>query len=269
MAGFEKGSFFNNLCAFIISFLSIKSLLILIRVFIANLFGIDILLRNYSILGVSPANSAVWTKTSVILFYSSEIIVLLLLTVVFGILFYRNKAKFAYKKFLFLWFFVVSCLFFFSAIISGIVTRSNSYHFFNWMYVSYTLMLVVSIGVLFAATVSGLFLNTLFLNFGNPFRINTKSNIFRIETTWFNNVFFPICLGLILLYLPFARTIGKYEGIEIFIFLLFILFGSVHVLKYNKLNDYALVHHLNKSILKIAILVYVFLVLIIKSVFYW
>lgn len=255
----------NSLVYFLFSFLIIKGILIFAKLVIATITGIDIDLVNYTLLGVSPANSPVWNFSSVLSFYSIELITLIILSIIAFIMYRRFRNRKGYIKMMSFWFFITSIVLFFSLISSGIFVRINVYHFFNWIYMSYSSMLVLALVILGVTAISGLLLNRIFLKFRPSLKEKRTKGFFMLLRSLFFTALFPVMIGLLLLYLPLVNTLSKYEFIEILTFLLFFFSGAVIFYKKPLKKTYSdILTKVNKPVMVSTLFFYVLFLVVIK-----
>ena len=221
----ELSTLLNSLSMFIISYLFLKIMLILVKMVLAYAQGIETTMNNFTLWGISAANSGVWNFRSVLSFYSSELITILIFMVASFVTYKKHVGEKGFIKFFSFWIFVTSVLIFNGLLTSGIITKSNVFHFFDWLYLSYSDILIIGLAAIFITLALGLILNKYFLKFRASNRRKPISNIYGLLKAYLITNTIPIFAGIFILYLPFWKSFHKYDFIEIATYILFVLSG--------------------------------------------
>jgi hypothetical protein len=211
----------NSLGIFLISFFSVRISVILVKYAVADFFHIDTIISNYRILGISASDSGVWTFPSVYAFYSPEIIVPFILFIIAVCLYRINPDKSTRQRVFYLWFGFSSMQSFYAAIIAGIVTKTNTYYFFQWLYIPNYIMMLMVIALVPVIITFGWFYNREFL-VTSPVK-NSKSEGADQRNILLYSLLFPAILGTLLLVLPLLFSIHKYDIYDFSVLLVMIL----------------------------------------------
>ena len=131
----------------VFSFFIVKLIILVVKAVICYFFGIDFIIKGFWLMAISPAHSGLWAFDSVYTVYGTELIIPLLIFFL-SLLFYNHFKKLDQHRTAFtVWFMFYSVLFFFSAITSGAVTYSNTYHLFNWFYLPNHLIMAIALAI--------------------------------------------------------------------------------------------------------------------------
>jgi len=229
----EFGIFINSFLLFVISFISIKIILVLFKFFIALLFDIEITLQGFTLWGISKASSNVWTYMSVFLFYSIEIFVLSGLIAMSFVMHKKALKEKGIIKFFLAWVNVAAIVQLLGLLAAGLLTKSNVFHFFNWLHIPYFVLLAFGLTIVLSAVILGIVFNTRIMMYRPYNSENPFSTYFDLVRIYGIIVVAPVVLGLLIFYLPFVSTIHKYDIIEISIFLFFFSSGVFHLERVN------------------------------------
>ena len=206
--------FINSLGIFLSSFFLVKISIILVKLFTSWGFNIDTKLVNFRLMGISPASSDVWTTPSVFSFYSVDIYVSIFFLVLSLISFKQSSGKSTKTAVGYLWLGFSAMHSIFAGIMAGIVTKSNVFHFLQWMYIPYFVMMPVAIAMPLFMFGSGWVYNRNFL-ITMPATV-TSIDLKASRTIMFYSFFLPVIAGLILLTITVSFNFKRYDFYELF-----------------------------------------------------
>jgi hypothetical protein len=207
--------FVNSLGIFLISFLSVKTVSILVKYMIAYMFGIETALVNFRLMGISAANSGVWTQSSVRAFYSIDLVIPLLIFLWALLMFHLSFRKTTRYKVYYLWLGFLAMHSFFSAIVAGLVTHTNAFHFFQWFFVPQYIMMLIVFGLLPIIFIFGWFYNKQYI-ITTPIE-QTTSQLSDQRKVLLYSMFMPAVTGSFLFFLSISFFFHKYDFYEFFI----------------------------------------------------
>jgi hypothetical protein len=218
--------FINSLGIFLISFLCVKIIIILVKYIVARSFGIETILVNFRLIGISQANSGVWTQSSVRTFYSIDLLVPLIIFIRAFLLFRYSIKKPTIYKVYYLWFGFSAVHSFCAAIVAGLVTNTNVFHFFQWLFIPNYLMMLIVFCLLPLILVFGWFYNKQYI-ITSPIK-EEDYQLYNQRRVLFYSMFLPVVAGSFFLILSVSIFFHKYDFYEFFI--LFVM--TVPVLLY-------------------------------------
>jgi len=207
--------FVNSLGIFLLSFICIKVIILLVKYFIAWSFSIDTTLVNFRLMGISPADSGAWTTTSVRIFYGADIVVPLIVFFWAFFLFQESLEKPTNYKIGYLWIGFLAIHSSCSATVAGIVTHTNVFHFLQWCYIPYFIMMLIAFGLLPMLFIFGWFYNRQYL-IASPIE-SEESQLTDQRTVLFYCMALPVLAGSFFLFLIISFFFHKYDFFEFFV----------------------------------------------------
>jgi hypothetical protein len=224
--------FINSLGTFLVSFFIVKISIILVKYIVSWLFSIDTTLIAYRLMGISPADSVVWNISSIYSFYSAELVVSLVIFLRSFIIFRTRTDLQTQRRIFHLWLGFSAGHSFFSGIVSGMVTRSNVFHFLQWLYIPNHVLILIVFLLIPIMLLFGWFYNRQFI-IASPVPEN-RSQLNDQRAVLFFSMFLPALAGILALFIPLAFSFHRYEFYE---FLVLIVMAAP-VMFYFFLVDY-------------------------------
>ena len=209
----KRNILLSSLGVFLFSFICIKVVIILSKYIVAWIFGIDTFLVSFRLMGISPSYSQVWSVTSVYAFYSIELIVPLIFYLAALSLLIRNTKKHTNVKVFYLWLGFTSFYIFFASIIAGIVTKTNIFHFLQWIYIPYYIMMLIAVLIFVVSIVFAFFYNKKFI-IVSPIE---EPDMPTQRTIMYYSVFLPLLIAIITLSVTIMFSFHKYELCELMV----------------------------------------------------
>ncbi len=228
--------FINTTFLFVASWLSIKLLLIIGKIFVAGIFNIEWIYNGYSIFPISPSNSEVWTYLSVISFFSVDLILLLCIAAVCIVFLFFKKINNKQKEPYLYWVLITTLLVLFSNVISGVLTKTNLYYVLNWLHVSYSIMILTVMPFFFIGIGILTWISYQYLIAVTTKVVSEKINHFYIST--YKHLSPVGIIGLLLLYIPVIFTFNKYLYTELVLSIILVIgIGLVKKIKNRQFYD--------------------------------
>jgi hypothetical protein len=228
----KRNIYLNSLALFLLSFFAVKASIIIVKLFVAWNFKIQTSLVNYRLIGISDADSGVWSFRSVYSFYSVELIVPVLIFIV-SLISFRHFAKITvYRRVFYLWLGFAAMHSFFSAIMSGVVTQTNVFHFLQWMFVQRYMMMLMVFLLIPIPLVFGWIYNKQFI-ITSP--IEDCNKLDHQRKVFLYGMFLPLLTGVLVLFAIVSFSFQKYDVYE---FLLFISMSFPILLYFIPIHDY-------------------------------
>lgn len=225
---------FQSFILFMLSFLLLKILVGVFKQAYALYADIDTKLIAYNFIGVSPANSQVWTKLNVRIFYSIDFIILLITFILFTLKSFVFEALNNERRRIYFYLSFLSFVLMVSSVISGIITKKEFYHALNWFYLSYSSMLIIVILLLIVSLVYLLYIKEFFLCFLPD--IESFSSYWYFFRMYGITVFTPIVLALGVVYLPYIIRFSLLDIVGIFFIIIVLLFGFIDLWRNKELE---------------------------------
>ncbi len=245
--------FINTSSLFINFWLGFKIILLTVKILLAKWFNIDWIIQLYSIQPTNTSKSSIWTYLSVLTFYSIEFF--LLIFIITGLSFFvikrQNQGRFKIYYYVAI---LVAILILYSNVISGIITRSNFYHFLNWLHISYSIMISGVILLFFIAIGLFAWISNKYLKIMTE-KIERRNNLLHSVSSVKHFVPEGVT-ALFLLYFPYIGDLNIYQSTEFFLSTIIIL-STVFVkkIKYRRFKE-EFEEKINKIYLSIAIAQY-------------
>ncbi len=129
----------------IFSFFTVKLIILVIKAIICYFFGIDYIITGFWVKAISPATSGLWNFASVYTIFSTELAIPILIFLISLYLYNRFKFFNQHETAFTVWLMFFSALSFFSAIVSGAVTYTNTFHLLNWFYLPNHLIMALAL----------------------------------------------------------------------------------------------------------------------------
>ncbi len=119
--------------------------------FIAGFFSIPVAFEYYSLVFPIKDNSPLWTEYAITAIYGVPLFIALLFSLISKSLFLSYRRKSGNQKLFFIWLKLAFENLFFGSIIVSVLTKTNVSFFLNWMYIPYSVQIVMVMfsGVLF------------------------------------------------------------------------------------------------------------------------
>jgi hypothetical protein len=189
-------------------------------------------LVGYRLMAISSADSGVWNVSSVYAYYSTELLVPFLIFLRgFIVLRIRTKMHTNLKIF-HLWFGFSAMHSFFAGIMAGVVTKTNVFHFLQWLYIPNHILMMIVFTLFPLVFIVGWFYNIQFL-ITNPIE-QMSLPLKQQRIVLFYSMFLPLSTGVLSLFIPVSFSFHKYEFYEFFV--LFML--GIPVLFYFNPKDF-------------------------------
>lgn len=232
--------FVNSLGTFLISFFGVKITIILVKYILALSFGIETRLVGFRLMGISPAESGVWNFESVYAFYSAELVVSFLVFLGAFISFRMKFDQPPLRRAFYLWLGFSAIHSFCAGIISGVITKTNVFHFFHWLYIPYHILMLMAISLLPFMVLFGWFYNQQFL-IATPIN-KADSKLKDQKMVLIYSMFLPLMAGALILMIPIIFTFHRYEFYEmaaLFVLAVPVLFYFYRLPYYKHTQDFS------------------------------
>lgn len=256
----KKVVLFHSVLLFMVSFISLKAVILGLKWIFALIAGIDVHIDVYTLVGANPPASKVWTVFNVRIFYGIELFILLTSAITFYYMTFKRIPKNGFQTQVFFWFFITSVWLLFGSVCSGILTRTESYHFFNWLYFSYSVMLILLLGF-------GVIFMVLMLYF-KEFSISFLSTSLDSESylnyffCFFKITFLPVFIGIIILYIPFLGNLTTFQIVEVTSLLLLTTTGFLNLWRNKEFGCIETLNHRNYTLFSVTAFLYVIVIVV-------
>ncbi len=225
MAKQNQNLFINTTFLFLSSWLSIKMLLIISKIVVAGIFNIEWIYKGYTIFPISSENSGVWTYFSVIFFFSVDFILLLIISAICIAFLFFKKINNKQKELYFYWVLISTLLILFSDVISSILSKTNSFYLFNWLHISYSIMILTVMPIFFIGVGILAWLCYQYLIAITTKVVSEKNNQISIST--YKLYTSAGIIGILILYLPYLSSFNKFTQAEFLLSIVFVLSTSL------------------------------------------